>query len=468
MTGTGTGTRAGDPTLPRRLADVVGPTQVLTDDDVTAGYRTDWTGRFRASEALVVRPGSTQEVAAVVDVCRELGVALVPQGGNTGLVGGSVPLHGEVVLSLRRLAGVTEVDTAAGQVVAGAGTTIGAVRAAVAAEPWTYAVDLASRDSATVGGTIATNAGGLRVLRYGDTRAQLMGVEVVLGDGRIVAALSGLFRNNTGYHLPSLVCGSEGTLGVVTAARLRLVPELTVRITAMLAFDAVADALEAAALLRRNVQALEAVELVLQPGLHLVCEVGGLPRPFPDDHVAYLVVETADNRDHSDDLAAALQSVPGIADVAVATDSTRRQALWRYRESHTEAINTVGTPHKLDLALPLGDLAAFVDRLPATVTAVDPQARIWLFGHAADGNVHVNVTGVAPDDLRVDDAVFRLVAEHGGSISAEHGIGTAKREWLSLSRTDAELRTFRAVKQALDPAGILNPHVLAGVGSRFR
>jgi FAD/FMN-containing dehydrogenase len=449
-----------DEELRRRLVEIVGPAHVLADDDVTAGYRTDWTGRFVGPSAVVVRPASTDEVAAVVELCRARGTPLVPQGGNTGLVGGGVPLRGEVVLSLRRLSGVVEVDTEAGQLVAGAGTTIGAIRTAAADEDWAYAVDLASRDSATVGGTIATNAGGLRVLRYGDTRAQVMGVEAVLGDGRKVESMSGLVRNNTGYHLPSLLCGSEGTLGVVTTARLRLVPNLGFRITALLAFDAVESALSAAAVLRRNFLALEAVELFLESGLELVCEVGGLPRPFPERHRAYLLIETADVGDHTEALQELLQSVPRIADVAVATDSTRRQALWRYREAHTESINTVGTPHKLDVALPWPSLADFVDRLPETVRGIAGEAEVWLFGHVADGNLHVNVTGVAPDDRRVDEAVFRLVADHGGTISAEHGIGTAKRDWISLSRTHEELATFRAIKRALDPAGILNPNVL--------
>jgi FAD/FMN-containing dehydrogenase len=453
-------TPAQDPRLVRELADVVGADHVLVDDDVTAGYRTDWTGRFTSPSSVVARPGETAEVAAVVDLCRASGVALVAQGGNTGLVGGGIPTQGEVVLSLRRLAGAHEVDGASGQVVVGAGTTIGAVHALAAEAGWAYGVDLASRDSATVGGTIATNAGGLRVLRYGDTRAQVMGVETVLGDGHTVTALTGLYRNNTGYHLPSLLCGSEGTLGVVTAARLRLVPRLRHRVTALLAFDTIDAALAAAALLRRAVVGLEAVELFLQAGLELVCSAGSLPRPFPDPHVAYLLVETAGQIEDRGELAAALESVPGIADAAVATDPARGRALWRYRETHTEAIGTVGTPHKLDLALPLPQLAPFLDRLPSLLAELAAGAQAWVFGHVADGNLHVNVTGVAPDDESIDDAVFRLVAELGGSVSAEHGIGTAKRRWVGLSRTEAELDPFRAIKRALDPAGILNPHAL--------
>jgi len=442
-----------------RLEEVAGD-RVLTDPEVVASFTTDWTGRFRGHTAVVVRPSSTDEVAAVLAVCRELGVPLVPQGGNTGLVGGGVPLHGEVVLSLRRLAAIEAVDGRSGQVTAGAGATLAAVREAAAAAGWAYGVDLASRDSATVGGTVATNAGGTRVLRYGDTRAQLLGVEAVLGTGAVVSHLGGLVKDNTGYHLPGLLCGSEGTLGVVTAARLRLVPPTEHRTAALLAFAAVGDALAASTVLRRALPSLEACELFLHDGLELVCSVAGLAHPFGSPHPVYLLVETADRTDPTGPLAEATASVARLEDSVVATEPWRRAALWRYREAHTEAINTRGVPHKLDVTLPAGALVEFMDRVAGAVRAVDPAARTWLFGHVADGNVHVNVTGPAPDDLRIDDRVLRLVASLDGSISAEHGIGTAKLPWLALARTEDERGTFRAVKRALDPDGVLNPNVL--------
>ena len=230
-------------TIVDRLRQVVGM-QVIDDPEVIASYTTDWTGRFVGHAGIVVRPGSTDEVAGVVLACRELGVPLVPQGGNTGLVGGGVPLQGEVVLSLRRLQVLEPVDALAGQVTAGAGTALGTLHRAVGSAGWAYGVDLASRDSATVGGTVATNAGGTHVLRYGDTRAQVLGVEAVLGTGSVISHLGGLVKDNTGYDLPGLLCGSEGTLAVVTAARLRLVPAPSFRTVAVLAFDTVSDALD--------------------------------------------------------------------------------------------------------------------------------------------------------------------------------------------------------------------------------
>jgi FAD/FMN-containing dehydrogenase len=204
--------------------EIVGREHVLTDPEIVASFVVDWTGRFRGRTDAVVRPGSVSEVAAIVAVCRDRRIALTLQGGNTGLVGGAVPLSGEIVLSLTRLSSLGELDAVAGQVTVGCGVTVGALQRAAAAAGWAYGVDLASRDSATVGGTIATNAGGLRVLRYGDTRAQLLGVEAVLGDGSVISHLGGLWKDNTGYDLAGLLCGSEGTLGVVTAARLALFP----------------------------------------------------------------------------------------------------------------------------------------------------------------------------------------------------------------------------------------------------
>jgi FAD/FMN-containing dehydrogenase len=275
-----------------------------------------------------------------------------------------------------------------------------------------------------------------------------------------VSHLGGLLKDNTGYDLAGLLCGSEGTLGVVTAARLRLVPPSPHRVVALLGFSSTGAAVGAASLLRRALPELEALEFFMASGLELVCRVAGLARPFAAPHPAYLLAEVAGAQDPAPALAEALDAVSAVEDVAVATDSIRRAQLWRYREAHTEAINTLGAPHKLDVTLPAAALAEFVDRIPGLVTAADPRATTWLFGHAADGNVHVNITGVGPDDPTVDDRVLVFAAGLGGSISAEHGIGTAKRPWLHLNRSGAEIAAFRSIKRALDPAGILNPHVL--------
>jgi len=448
------------------LADVVGSSHVLTDPDLTASYERDWTGRFAGRAAAVVRPGSTAEVAAVLGLLHAAGRPVVPQGGNTGLVGGGVPLHGEFVLSLRRLAAIDPVDVTAGQVTAGAGATLAAVDAAAAPAGLAFGVDLAARDSATVGGMAATNAGGLRMLRYGGMRAQTAGVEAVRADGRVVAHLGGLAKDNTGYDLAGLLAGSEGTLAVITRLRLRLVPRLGYRTTGLLAFADGDTAVGALVALRRRLPGtLEAVELFLADGVALVCGHLGLAPPFGRLDPVYLLVEAAAAHDPTDELAEAVLA-GGVADraldTAVESDPAGRARLWRYREAHTEAINAAGVPVKLDVTLPVGELAGFLPAACAAVEAAAPGARCILFGHAGDGNVHVNVLGAgAPErTAAVEDAVLRLVARLGGSISAEHGIGTAKRAWLHLNRSPAEIDTFRAIKAAFDPAGILNPHVL--------
>jgi FAD/FMN-containing dehydrogenase len=438
-----------------RLVDALGPTRVLTDPAVTAGHGRDWTGRFVGTADVVVAPATTEEVSATVAVCAETGTPVVPQGGNTGLVGGAVPDSGCVVVDLRRLDTVA-VDPLARLATAGAGVTIQALHAAAGTAGLRYGVDLASRASATVGGTIATNAGGLRVVRHGDTRAQLIGVEAVLADGTVVSHLTGLTRDNTGYHLPSLLCGSEGTLALVTAAQVRLLPPRPNRSVALLAFETTAAAAAAASLLP-SAPFVEAVELMRSPGVDLVCRVTGLPRPMREQHPVYLLVEAAAPDGVDDGLAEAVAGVAGVTDVAVGTDAASMARLWAYRERHTESIATLGPAHKLDVTLPASALAAFVDEVPARVAAAYPRARVWLFGHAADGAVHVNLTDVDPADLGVDELVLTMVAEAGGSISTEHGIGRSKRPWLHLSRSPAELRVFARLKAAFDPQGLLNP-----------
>jgi FAD/FMN-containing dehydrogenase len=437
----------------------LGPAHVLVDPDVTARYATDWTGRFRGSAPAVVRPGSTAEVAEVVALARRHRVALVPQGGNTGLVGGGVPLAGEVVVSLGRL-GRLDVDGTAAQATAGAGVPLATLQAAAEAAGLAFGVDLGARDSATVGGMVATNAGGIHVLRHGAMRAQVVGVEAVLGTGAVVSRLAGLVKDNTGYDLAQLLCGSEGTLGIVTAARLRLVARPGQVVTALVGTGSVAAAVEAASALRRDVAGLAALELMDGPSLRLVADHLAAPPPVAPDAGAYLLVEVDAPADPLPALAAALDGRPGVLDAAVATERAERARLWRWREAHSEVGATLGEVHKLDVTLPVAALAAFCAEVVACVERARPGATTLLFGHVGDGNVHVNVVGPPADDTAIDDVVLGLVVERGGSISAEHGIGTAKKAWLARDRSPAEVEAMRAVKRALDPDGILNPNVL--------
>ena len=447
--------------LARSLASIVGDAHVLTDPDVLRSYTTDWTGRFVGSTTAIVRPGSTAEVADIVRLCRRTRTAIVPQGGNTGLVGGSVPLDGELVVSTARLVGVDDVDADAGQLTAGAGTTLAAVQDAATAAGWRYGVDLSARDTATIGGTVATDAGGLRVLRFGSTRRQLVGLEAVLGTGEVVSRLGGLVKDNTGYDLAGLLCGSEGTLGVVCRVRLALVPPPGDSVTALVGFGTITDAVRGVGLIRRRVPGLEAAEMVLADGVRLVAEQTGVAPVLDPATPVQVLVEAVGPPDPAPALAAVLDGLPGMGVVAVATDARRAATLWQGREAHTEAIGRVGTPRKYDVTLPSHRLAEFCEAVPGLVAAADGAASTWLFGHVADGNIHVNVTGVDEDrGAAVDDIVLGAVLERGGSISAEHGIGTAKRGWLARDRAAGDLAAMRAIKTALDPDGICNPNVL--------
>ena len=364
-----------DSKLAAVLADIVGENQVLTDPATKSSYETDWTGRFHGLASLVVRPGDTGEVSAVLRACASAGAQIVVQGGNTGLVGAGVPMGGEVLLSLARLNVLEPIDTAAGQVTAGAGVRLAALQAHARADGLDFGVDLAARDSATVGGLIATNAGGIRVLRYGSMRAQVLGVEAVLADGSIVSRLGGLPKDNAGYDLTSLFTGSEGTLAVVTRARLRLVPREAARAVALVAVKGPAEAVELLAVLRDGVGGVMcAAELMLEPGIELVMGASGLPRPFASPAGAYLLVECAGREDPSELLMEVMSEAPQVIDANVATgsDPAGQRALWQYREGHTEAVNAAGIPVKLDVAVPIGELAALVQELPAIVAGVAP------------------------------------------------------------------------------------------------
>lgn len=419
-----------------RLKAIVGDHHVLTDPDVVLGFGTDWTRRWSRVPLAVVMPATVEEVSGVVVECGDLGLSIVTQGGNTGLVGGSVPGDAtSVVLSTTRLQRLDSVDIEARQVTAGAGVTLGKLQDHAAAKGMAYGVDLAARDSATVGGTIATNAGGLRVVAHGDTRAQVLGIEAIFADGSTMSHLAGLPKDSAGYQLESLLVGSEGTLAIVTAARLRLVQPLPrSRITAMVGVATVADAV---ALLQQP--GLLAAELIVGPAMDLVCRICQLPQPLAAGWPLYVLLETI-----------------GDPQLPVGSDAAVDRRVWAYRERQTEAVSTLGHVHKLDVGVPLRRLQECLDRLPS---AVYPH-QCFVFGHLAEGNLHVEVVGASPDDEAVDETVLGLVVELGGTVSAEHGIGRAKAKYLHLARDGGYVAAMRRIKQGLDPKNLLNPGVL--------
>jgi FAD/FMN-containing dehydrogenase len=441
------------------LRAIVGDTHVITDADVRATYEVDWTRRFSGTSACVVRPANTTEVAEVLLRCSDAGVPVVTQGGNTGMVGGGVPRDREVLLSTVRLDNLHEVDAASAQVSAGAGVTLSHLQNHVRLAGFDFGVDLAARESATVGGMVATNAGGIRVLRHGSMRAQVIGLEAVFADGSVVRRMSGLIKDNAGYDLPSLLVGSEGTLAVITAARLRLVPPLGVRAAALVGVD---DAQAAVSLLSkvRDLGTLAAAEVFFAEGLDLVRAHTQLPNPLPAAYPTYVLLEVAARPDPCDEFVKRLSECSEVRDAVVANDVAGQQSLWRYREAHTEAISAEGIPLKLDVSVPIAALAELVAALPTAICAVTPDARLVLFGHLNEGNIHVNVLNAEDCAELVTEAVLRLVSRLNGSISAEHGVGRAKVGWLSLTRSPEEIAAMRAIKCALDPKCLLNPGVL--------
>ncbi len=452
------------------LAAAVGAAHVLIDDDVRAGYEVDWTGRYGGPCDLVVRPADTAEVSSVLTACARHDALVVTQAGNSGLVGGSVPRPTPdlgrgptVVLSMCRLDSVGPVDASSLQMTVGAGVTLARWREAARGADLDTPVDFAARDVATIGGAIATNAGGSRVLRFGTMRQQVVGIEAVTADGAIIGSLSGLPKETAGLHWPSLLSGSEGTLAVITAARLRLVPWMRETVTALVAVESMAAAIRLLSDLRRTVPSLDAVEIICPAAMELVSAHLGEPSPIatPPGGV-FLMVDCADHTDPSDSFLAALGGATGIIDAVVTTDGPQRSRLVAFRDHITEAIATastaIGVPtFKLDVAVPLASLATLLE--VAQRAADDDGCQLIPFGHLAEGNLHLNHLGAHRPE-QIADGVLTAVAAMGGTISAEHGIGIAKTPWLHLIRTPAELAAQAAIRRTLDPQGLLNPGVL--------
>lgn len=441
------------------LRAVVGSAHVLTDPAVTQRYTTDVTGRWTGDTMAVVRPGSTDEVSAVVAACFDALVPIVPQGGNTGLVGGTAPAPDSILLSTGRL---DRIETAGHTVTAGAGVTVAAADRAARADGLRLGIDLASREAATLGGIVATNAGGARRIRHGNARAQLLGLEAVLADGSVLSRSTAADCDNIGYDLPGLLAGSEGTLAVVTQVSLRLVPPAPDPHVLLAAVDTVEAALLLHDRIRASDLAVEAAELMTDDGVALVRRHTGARHPFPVDTPYYALFELS-CRNGTEAAALELLAASGefLRDAVLAPAPAR--SLWQLRDAHTEAIGREsGTaPVKLDVALPRPGLGAFMNALRTLLATDFPTARSILFGHFGEGSIHINLLEVGPDAAdTVTDAVFALVTEHGGSISAEHGIGRAKAPWVHLGRGPIDVHAMNRIKAALDPRGILNPGVL--------
>ncbi len=446
------------PDVVQQLASLVGARYVSTDPDVLAGRSADWTGRYSGNASALVRPGSAEEVAEVLRLCRDAGTHVTIQGGRTSLVAGTVPEHDDVLLSTERLCQVSEVDAVERRIEAGAGATLAAVQHAATVSGLVFGVDLAARDTATVGGMASTNAGGLRTVRYGNMGSQVIGLDVALPDGSVVRRHSRVRADNTGYDLPSLFVGAEGTLGVITTLDLRLHPDPAHRVTAVCGFDELGPLVDAGRLFR-DLEGIAALELVDGRAAALADEHLGAPPPL--DSRWLLLVELASDFDQTERLADALDSVHTSTEPAVGVDSAAQQRLWRVRESLAEVVGVFGPPLKFDVSLPLSAITRFADEAAALVQRHAPDAVGVLFGHIGEGNLHLNVLRCSAGQERdLYAAMMDLIADCGGNVSSEHGVGSRKRRYLGMSRDDADVAAMRALKTAFDPTGYLNAAVL--------
>ena len=453
-----------------RLKDAAGPKGFSEDASEIAPHLTEWRGKYTGHSPLLLKPGTVEQVAAILAICQESGTAIVPQGGNTGLVGGQIPFHGEVLLSTARLNRIRRLDVESHAVIAEAGVTLAAVQAAAAEKNLLFPLSLASEGSCSIGGNLSTNAGGVHVLRYGMARDLVLGLEVVLADGRVLEMLRTLRKDNTGYDLKQLFLGAEGTLGVITAAALKLFPAPKER---AVAFVALPDPRAAVALLGR-MQAetgglLSAFELIPRIALELVlAHIPGTSDPLRAPSPWYALIETHSGAPLRPVLEEALASAisDGLAtDAAIAASQAQVLALWKLRESISEAQKHEGASIKHDVSVPIAAIPDFLTRATKAVADAVPGARSVSFGHVGDGNLHFNFSAPRGGDSKaflarwdqVQLIVHDIVREFDGSISAEHGIGVMKVAELSRYKSHEELDVMRAMKAALDPKNILNP-----------
>jgi FAD/FMN-containing dehydrogenase len=455
------------------LGEIVGSLHVVTDPDVLAGSLVEPRGLYRGKALAMVRPGSTEEVAAIVAFCDEARIGIVPQGGNTGLVGGQTPDESghEIILSTQRLRAIREVDPDADVMICEAGVTLAEAQAAALAADRLFPLSLAAEGTCTIGGNVSTNAGGVNVIAYGNARDLVTGVEAVLADGRVVNALSKLRKDNTGYDVKSLFIGAEGTLGVITAVSLKLFPNPRARVTAFVGLQSPREAVTLLRLVRERIGAgVVSFELISRVAHDMTIGHDLARAPLVGSHEWYVLVEAASQISYGLEEAfdAALEAAFDdgvIEDAVIAASLDQRMSFWGLRESIPEAQVKQGASIKHDVSVPVGAVPALIEEGTRAVEAFEPGARVVAFGHLGDGNIHFNVSQPAGANAQsfldrwqaMNEVVHAIVARLGGSYSAEHGVGRLKREMLAKLKDPASLSVMRRIKAALDPNGVMNP-----------
>ena len=460
------------PDLLAQFKKIVGEKYALTDPQLQESYLVEMRDLYHGQTPLVLRPGAVEEVAAIVKLANDNKIAVVPQGGNTGLVGGQIPMHGELLLSLTRLDKVREVDAVSNTMTVEAGVTLQRAREAAAEADRLYPQLLPSEGTCTIGGNLSTNAGGTAALAHGIARSHALGLEVVLADGRVLHNLNKLKKDNTGYDLKNLFIGAEGTLGIITAATLRLVPRPRSVETAFVAVASPQAALDLMVLAEeRTAGGVTSFELMARAGVAAVVEHDSMSRdPLDKPHAWYALIELSSQarsglRAVMEEILAAGHGKDLVIDATIADSLEQAKNFWRIREMFGEVQRHIGASIKHDISIPVASVPAFIEQANAAVSKLIPGCRPLPFGHVGDGNIHYNVTQPEGADKEkflarwdeVNATVFAVVKKLGGSISAEHGVGVMKRDILPKYKDPVALELMRALKHTLDPNGILNP-----------
>lgn len=444
------------------ISDIVGPKGLLTGDDVTARPNHSW-GQGSCPALAIVRPADTAELAAVMRLCHQHEQTMVPWGGLTGLVDGITCTAQDVVISVERMTAIEHIDADAGTMIVQAGAVVQSVQEAAKDAGWLFAVDFGARGSARVGGMIGTNAGGNSVVRYGMTREQVLGLEAVMADGTVISSMNEMLKNNAGYDLKQLFIGSEGTLGIITRAVLRLRPAPR---TVQTAFVALASFNEVSGLLRRlGVEfegRLSAFEVMWRNHYHYLTEETGKHQAFlPADYPYYVLLESegsdaAREEEHFMTVLGAMMEEGHIADAVICQSSQQAAQLWEMRDDVETLVLNISPIAVFDISLPIRAMEDYMSAIESQLNQAFPEARLIAFGHLGDGNIHLGV-GPARDKHAVERMVYESLSEVGGSISAEHGIGMEKKAFLSCSRSESEMALMKTLKTALDPKHLLNP-----------